>query len=116
MVENLREFYEKNGSDYDVFLKRLMGKEELIRKYLNLFLADGTFLELKEAVEIQDYDMILIKAHTLKGLSLNLNLVKIGNYAAQIVDDIRAGKTENINQTFSHLMIEYNQVCDDLKD
>lgn len=115
MPTTLREFYENNGADYDLYLQRLMGKESLIMKYLSLFISDPTFLELQEGIKNNDFDLILKKAHTLKGLTSNINLTILSDLSAEIVNQIRTNQTQYITNTFENLSREYNRIVKEIE-
>lgn len=92
----IKEFYHKIGADYDGVLARFAGSEALLSRFLHKFADDQTYAKLEEAYAAGNYDDILAHAHTLKGVSANLNLDCLTSPAAQIVSKIRAGEQEQI--------------------
>lgn len=113
-MSNYREFYEKNGVDYDAFLQRMMGKEALVEKYIRIFMADPTYEELEQAIAAQDFETVSFKAHTLKGIALNLNLEKLGLLCVNIVVSLRNGDTVDLKSQFEQVKVEYTCIIKEL--
>lgn len=110
----LREFYDKNGVDYDAFLHRLMGKESLAKKYIKVFLNDLTFGELANAVAQKDFDQVGKKAHSLKGIALNLDFKKLSGLCIEIINSSYSANIQEIETQFAMLKKEYEQIVSDL--
>lgn len=104
----LREFYENSGMDYDAFLRRLMGKESLAKKYTKIFLADNTYAELAQMFAEKNVEQICKKAHTLKGIALNLDLKKLSDLCVEMMDIGRAGNMQAMEESFGRLKAEYD--------
>lgn len=113
-MSNFREFYEKNGVDYDAFLQRMMGKEVLVEKYLRIFVADSTYAELEQAMVAQDFETVGFKAHTLKGIALNLNFEKLGNLCMSIMNSVHSGDTLGLEPQFEQVKAEYACIIKEL--
>lgn len=113
-MSNFREFYEKSGVDYDALLQRMMGKEALVEKYLRIFMADPTYSELEQAMLAQDLETVGFKAHTLKGIALNLNLEKLGVLCMDMVSSIRNGDTPKLESQFEQVKAEYACIIKEL--
>lgn len=79
------------GIDVDTALERFMGNENLLKRMLKKFVADGTFDALSEAVANGDTAAALTASHTLKGVSGNLSLSTLYELTAKQVDLYRAG-------------------------
>lgn len=112
----LREFYESNGLDYDAFLRRLMGKENLAEKYIKIFLADGTYAELANMVAEKDYEQVCKKAHTLKGIALNLDLKKLSDLCVEMINCGRSENTQAVKEQFDRLKSEYEYIASALRE
>lgn len=113
-MSNFREFYEKSGVDYDALLQRMMGKEALVEKYLRIFMADPTYLELEQAILAQDFETVGFKAHTLKGIALNLDLEMLGALSMNMVSSVRNGDTSKLEPQFEQLKAEYACIIEEL--
>lgn len=91
---DIREFFEKEGGSYDEVMGRL-GKEERIIKYLKKFAEGEDYrVELKNALENEDYETAFRTVHNLKGLSLNLGLKKLHDTSDILCEEIRHGKPD----------------------
>lgn len=112
---NLRAFYENNGVDYDALLQRLMGKESLVEKYIHIFLSDLTFSELAQAMEEKNYEAVGFRAHTLKGIAMNLNLEKLSLLCMDLIDSIRNDATDALAAQFALVKAEYVSIIEQLK-
>lgn len=94
---DIQKFYETIGVDYTRVLRRLM-KEQLVDKYLHLFLEDKSFDRLEKAMEAQDYEEAFKAVHTLKGLSLNLELTPLSDAAAELSGYLKFQTAETLKQ------------------
>ena len=98
-----------NGKEYidiDDALKRIGGNEGLYKKLLARFV-DGNYLDtLDNAIQSGDMEESARAAHTLKGVSANLSLVKIQAVSIELEHAIKNGldhseKLEELKQVFS---------------
>lgn len=113
---DIRKYYENNGIDYDAFLERMMGREALVEKYVRIFMADPTFSELEQAMGAEDFETAGFKAHTLKGIALNLNFEKLGNLCMSIVSSVHSGDMSELAQQFEQVKAEYACIISGLSD
>ena len=91
----IRECYEKTGSDYESILKRF-GSEAMIQRFALKFLKDGSFSDLKNALEAKDGERAFRAAHTLKGVCINLGFDRLYNVSAELTEKLRGiGKRYN---------------------
>ena len=109
-----KEFYEQIGGSYNEALGRLM-RDSLIHKFLLKFPNDPSFAALKDAVAAQDWDAAFSASHTLKGVALNLALMKLGEAAVKLTDSLRAQNrdaltAENVVALLADVETEYNAV------
>lgn len=114
-MDELRLFYENSGVNYDSVLRRLGNKEALLKKCLIKFTEDKNFERLQEAVERQDNESMMMTAHTLKGVSANLDLRLLCELTSEIVSCLREEKMERIPALFIRTKEEYNRVIGELK-
>ncbi len=105
----LREFYEKIGVDPTNVLQRFGGSEAMLGKFVKKFLADGTFVQLTEAMEKKDWENVFRAAHTLKGLSGNFDFLKVYDLSAKIVERYRANDFDAIPPLFDELKARYDE-------
>ncbi len=74
MDEKRREMLEAAGIRVEDALGRFMGNEALLEKFLNRFLEDKNYGQLKDAVSRGDHEEELRASHTLKGVCGNLSI------------------------------------------
>lgn len=109
---DLRNFYESIGVSYDTVLRRLR-KETLIEKYLNMFMQDPSFAQLKADKDKGDYEEMFRTVHTLKGLALNLELTPLAEAASDLTELLRNGNPNNstiVDEKYQKLMTEYENI------
>ena len=87
----VKELYEQIGGSYDDAIS-LMRKEERIRKYLGMFLRDGSYQKLSEAMEADDMEAAFNAAHTLKGVCANLSFTRLFDHVSGLTEDLRHGR------------------------
>jgi len=107
----------KEYIDIDDALKRIGGNEGLYKKLLSRFV-DGNYLDtLCNAIQSGDMEESARAAHTLKGVSANLSLVKIQSASIELEHAIKESrdypeKLEELKQVFS---ITMEQIADIMK-
>lgn len=91
---SIEECYEQMGGSYKDVLSRIPS-EELVKRFLALFLNDKSFNELGSAVKSKDREAAFIASHTLKGVCANLGLSDLCKSVSVLTEVLRP-KTENI--------------------
>lgn len=86
----IKECYEAMGADYAGVLRRL-ANEDRVKRFLLKFPADGSYRELVEAVETEDYQAAFRAVHTLKGICLNLSLTALAESSSELTEELRSG-------------------------
>lgn len=104
------EAYSELNENYDAVLSRLMGKENLVLKYLTMFKNDTTYEALTSAVEAGSAEDALRAAHSLKGMCFNLGLINLGTACSNLVDAVRGGEYD-LNQLYGPIKSEYTKVA-----
>lgn len=105
MDQELKEQLKNVGVDVDTGLKRFMNNEALYMKFLNKFLTEPTYEQLKECIQKEDYPEAFRQAHTLKGVSANLSLTLLADKVSQLVELLR--NCENPTEEISAKAKEY---------
>lgn len=96
----------KEYIDIDDALRRIGGNETLYKKLLSRFI-DGNYLDLmSDAVGSGDMEASARMAHTLKGVSANLSLVKVQSVSTELEHAIKEGrdhtaKLEELKEAYS---------------
>ena len=72
--------------DFEKAVETFMGKEEVVKKLLSSFTdkVDGQIKALKAAVKNQDFEVVRVEAHSIKGGAWNLQAKKLGDAAAEL--------------------------------
>ena len=86
----IREFYKRMGVDYEVLLKRLIN-DAFVERWLKRVPEDENFALLSAAFETNDAEEAFRAAHTLKGLTANMELHPLAESCAALTEKLRAG-------------------------
>ena len=88
MTMTLKECYTALCGNYDEALSRLMN-ERLMERFLQKFLSDPSFKEIKDAFDNKDGEKAFRGAHTLKGVSANLAFTKLSTSSSLLTEALR---------------------------
>ncbi len=105
----VKEFYAVIGGDYEGAVKCL-GDDLAIKKWLLKLSADPCFQELQDAMSKGKQEEIARAANTLKALSLNLSLTKLGQSSRRLEDAARSGITMETLVLFHAVEVDYAAV------
>lgn len=106
----LAEFYNTIGEDYAPVASRLM-REDRISKYLQLFLQDPSFSELRKAFDEKNAQNAFRAAHTIKGIAANLGFNKLSKSSSDLTEDLRPlAFTDKSDALFEQVQIDYDLV------
>ena len=84
----LREFYTAVDGDYEDAAGRLPGDAFLLR-FLRMLPKDGSMAQLTAAMASGSAETAFRAAHTLKGIALNLSLVRLAEACAAMTEALR---------------------------
>ena len=107
---NLKAFYENLGQNYEIVLKRMMGKEEFLYMLLGKFAAGTAIEDLEAAMRSHEASAIFNQAHTLKGVAENLGLKPLYEKTAVLVEITRKGSVEGADEVFAQVKQIYAEV------
>lgn len=110
MEEMTRRRLAEAGVDTEDALRRFMGNEVLLLKFLGRFGQDENFARLSEALARGDEKAAFEAAHTLKGVWGNLSLPALSRQVSVMVEDLRAGRTDAAAAQLPALEQEYLRV------
>ena len=91
--------------DVDGALKRVGGNMDLYKRLLGRFVDGNNFAELTSAISSANTEEAAHQAHTVKGVSSNLSLLKIADLSAQLEQLIKNG--DDYGACFSELEQAY---------
>ena len=106
----LKECYIALSGNFDEALSRLMN-ERLMEKFLQKFLLDPSFSEIKDAFEIKDGEKAFRGAHTLKGVSANLAFTILSTSSSLLTEALRNTNgviPEEANELYKSVEEDYN--------
>ena len=86
----LSELYETVGGDLENVLERL-GDTETAEHFLWIFQNDPSYSSLTHSLQENDLQRAFQAAHTLKGVSLNLGLQRLGDCSTALCEKLSKG-------------------------
>lgn len=105
----VKDFYDLTGGGYDVMISKFKS-DATITSFLKIFKRDKSYAELTEKLEADDMRGAFAAAHTLKGVTLNLNLEGMINPVVAVVEALRAGNLSGAKGKFPALKAAYEKV------
>lgn len=84
----LEKLYEEIGGNYHSIMERL-GKEERVKKYVLLFLRDGSYDAFLQSVEQRDIQNAFRAIHTLKGVCMNMSFESLCQISSEVTEYLR---------------------------
>lgn len=112
MTAEMKVRLKEAGIDFDGILARLPGREDLIYRLLGKFLKEPCYNGLVESMQKQDYEAAFAHAHTLKGVTANLEMTRLNKATCTLVEKLRSKETDGIEADFEQVKKEYKQVVD----
>ena len=93
------------------------GRPSVLRKLTNLYLESTPEVveDLRQAVSA-DAKVMQHKAHRLKGSSIQVGARVLSSLCKKLENLGKSGSTEGAESTFSRIEIEYERVCEALKE
>ena len=103
--------------DCDIALRRLDGNETLLKTLIGFFLEDAPtlLLELKQAMDAEDWSVVALKAHSLKGLSSTFEAIPFMQLAATIESQASVADQVSLVEAILQLQFEFERLINDLK-
>mgnify|MGYP003411214232 CR=1 FL=1 len=95
------------GINMEDTLKRFMGNEELYGKFLEKFLHDDSYNQLKISLQEQDLGEAYKNAHMLKGVTANLGIDPLSKVVAILVEDLIVAKVDRIEKLMKDIDKKY---------
>ncbi len=92
------------GCDTNDALERFVGDTDLYVMCMNLFVDDGSFDALGNALNTQDYKAAFEAAHTLKGVAGNVSAVPLFNCIETLTEKLRADNIDGVNEDYATIM------------
>ena len=105
-VDSLKEW----GANTEEGLKRCMNNEALYLKLMEMFFANNSYNELKEAIANDDLDKAFQAAHALKGVLGNLSLTPLYDIDFEVTELLR----NRTKMDYSELLQKYENKYSEL--
>ncbi|MFG6392737.1 MAG: Hpt domain-containing protein [Lachnospiraceae bacterium] len=99
------------GVDYEGAVTRFVGSEEIYEQFLYRFTDDKNLSQLEECLLNGDIGTAFKRAHTLKGLSGNYGFNKMLEATLPVVEILREGTAEGIEEPLEELKRINNRIC-----
>lgn len=109
MQEQLLLELENAGHKVSEMVGRFAGNEMICTTLIKKFPKDTNFELYVKQVRSGDYSEAEKSVHTLKGVSSNLGLTKITEITQLVLNDIRAGQYNNLNELTGQLETAYHE-------
>lgn len=116
MNEEKKAKFKAAGLQLDSALRRFMNNEKMVEKYLNRFLSEKSYQDMKDALEAGDAEKAAMAAHTLKSVCGTLGFVKMQE---QIIDEealIKGGKMDAARAKAPEIEEEYQRICELIRE
>jgi chemotaxis protein histidine kinase CheA len=89
----LIEFYDALGVDISAPLHRFADNGSMLTRFLKKVTADPTYVGLKQFIADQNWGEAFRAAHTLKGVSLNMDLAPLAAASSNLTEYLRPYET-----------------------
>ena len=104
------------GIDYDAALERFVGNAMLYERFLKKFIDDKHAEDARKAYEKRDYADLLEQVHALKGVAGTLGMGALYETSAELVDVLRNGKQENLEEMLERIEAEHGKMIQVLQN
>ena len=92
------------GAEIEGIMERFLGDEVFYVDCFKEFIQDQNFVELRKAIETQNYGRAYECAHALKGVAGNLGLIPLYCSASDIVYALRSKKYDSLKQLYQNMI------------
>lgn len=103
------------GVNVEETLRRFMNNEMLMIKFLRKFVDDENMNKLRTLIADKHYNEVLPVAHTLKGVSGNLGLIKLYEIFSRMCQDCRNDQYGDLDGLFAQAEANYSKVVEAIK-
>ena len=112
----IQEAYNKIGADFDDVVRRLTN-EALVVRFAGKFLQDGSFEQLRAALEANDVDTAFLASHTLKGIAQNMGFSNLFEPSNALTEELRPKPADltRARELFAPVEAEYAKTAEALR-
>lgn len=115
MDEQVRVQLERAGIDTRELMDRLMSNMTLISRFCKRFPTDTNYAKMIEGIGSGDVEMAFQGAHALKGVCGNLSMKGMMQVLAPVVEKLRAGSIDGVEELLPAIDEEYRKVVDTIE-
>lgn len=112
----VREKLEEAGIDVSGALERFMGNDALLERFLKKFLNDTNYEKLADAISTGNQEDALTAAHTLKGITGNLEMKELFTMLTEQVAALRADEWDKAVNLMPEISKSYEMVTGVIKE
>jgi HPt (histidine-containing phosphotransfer) domain-containing protein len=112
MEDTTRNALVNAGINLESALDRFMDDEEMYFEFLLQFLDENGLPALQKTVASGDVKNAFDAAHTLKGVCANLSIDVMSDIVEPMVETLRAGSMEGVEEGLQQLTAAYDAVSD----
>ena len=112
----IQDAYNQVGADFNDVLRRF-ASEELIVRFSEKFLEDGSFEQLGEALRDGNADAAFLASHTLKGIAQNMGFIGLYEPSNALTEELRAKPADltRAKELFEPVEAEYGKTAEALR-
>lgn len=114
-MNQLKEFYNLVGSDFEDVVRRFNGNPDMVKRFVLKFPSDESFSNLKSFLEKNNGKEAFLAVHTLKGICANLGFTRLYSCASDVTELLREEKTDEAKKDFTRLETEYTHLIESIK-
>ena len=111
MTEEFKNELVNAGVDYNGAVARFVGSEEIYEQFLYRFTEDKNLTQLEEFLSKGDINTAFKRARTLIGISGNYGFNKMYEATVPVVEILREGNAEGIEEPLEELKEINNLIC-----
>jgi HPt (histidine-containing phosphotransfer) domain-containing protein len=111
----LKEFYDEIGVDVSIPLHRFANSEKMLDRFVKKVAADPTYDGMKQFMAVRNWAEAFRAAHTLKGVSLNMELTPLAIASQELTEYLRHYETAEpdaarADELFAEVTRQYERV------
>ena len=110
----LKECYAALEGNYESVMGRLPS-EKFVQKFVLKFLNDGSYDLLVRSMETEDYAEAFRAAHTIKGVSQNLDFTRLYQSSSELSEALRSGFTPEAPALAERVKEDYRQTVEAIR-
>lgn len=115
-MSTIENAYNQVGADFNDVLRRFTS-EELIVRFAEKFLEDGSFEQLGEALRSGNANAAFLASHTLKGIAQNMGFIGLYEPSNALTEELRSKPADltRAKELFAPVEAEYGKTAEALR-